>query len=533
MSSAGLMDITGHGASRSESQANIDVLSHNAAERAKRLRRFEDVGLSRTHNGFYYISHYFPIRAQSEVSAAEAERLLASVDSTGGFETYMHFPFCEVLCTFCHFFKERSKAEVGPREDTALSALEHEIDLYGSILGKIDAHSLQMGGGTPSLMSNAGLKRILKFVHQRLSFDSTAEKKIEIYPKYYDRAELSEKLEILHDYGFTDIVIDLESGNQKTLNVIGRGNSSLEAYCEVVELCVARGFKSIVTALMMGLPHETFESLHRTVETILSIPEVQVVNTFPTIIREGDAIFRHLKKRPQDFADAEGRDAMWMFVRDQFRAHGFSEGPISYQHRPSKRPQQQSEKFECVNLLGFGPSAFAYWNGPDWAAQCFNFCNLHDYYERLEKNELPLWRAGVMGQEERSRRKIIFGLANCKTENLNAIEERFGISVDQVFGKMLNGLLELGLIELDVSGGGIHYTEEGLCRLEEISYFFGSDYVNDIVARPIPIENPHQADLRRFNFYPYVEPDARARFRRFVENQPSAFMQRLVELQPH
>src|SRR6185369_12562185 len=124
------------------------------------------------------------------------------------------------------------------------------------------------------------------------------------------------------------------------------------------------------------------------------------------------------------------------------------------------------------------PSAFGYWNGDDWAAQCFNYANLPDYYRRIDKGELPLWRAGVMDNNDRARRKLIFGLANCKTEDLTVIEKRFGVSVDELFGRELNAIYDKGLIEIDKSGRGVYYTEAGLSRLEEISYFFGSDAVN-------------------------------------------------------
>lgn len=499
----------------------------SATEKARRLRRFDPIGLNRTLHGYYYIAHYFPLRAQDEITAEDADKLLAKVDVSQGFEAYIHFPFCEVICSFCHFMKELGGASLGEKENDILGAVEKEIEMYASRLGTINAHSLQLGGGTPSLMSNAGLRRILGVVNKHFRFDASAEKKIELFPKHYDAKELREKLAILKDHGFTDIVIDLESGNPQSLKTIGRGITSLEAYLEVVEESTNAGFTSIVTALMMGLPHETFDSLEATVQTLLKVPEVQVVNTFPTIIREPDPIFRQCQQRPDWFPSAEMRDAMWIMTRDLFREAGFREGPISYLHSPSKRPQQQSDKFECVNLIAFGPSAFGYWNGEDWSAQCFNHCNLDDYYRRIRQNQLPLWRAGVADNTERARRKLIFGLANCKTENLVELERRFGISVDDTFGQMLNGLYEQGLIRIDKTGHGVYYTEEGLCRLEEISYFFGSDWVNQRANLPVSPTDPHHDELLRHHYYPAIRPEDEASFKSFVEQHPNDFMRKL------
>lgn len=496
----------------------------SATEKVKSLRRLETHGLTRTHTGYYYIAHYYPLRAMRDVSAREA-LTLAEQMAGNSFETYLHFPFCEVKCSFCHFHKDLAGADFDSREETYLRLVKREMELYQQVLGRIPARSFYIGGGTPSLMSNRRLSEVLFTVQQRLEIMADAEVKFELFPKDYSERELTEKLRILRGFGVTDLVIDLESGNQASLDYVGRRMTSLNAYLRLVKRVVDFGFDSIVTALMPGLPHETFESLEQTLEHLCAIPQVKVINTFPLIIRKPDPVHHQFLRNREDFPTALQRDAMWIFARDYLRARGFTEWPISYLHRPGKRPAQQADKFECVNLLGFGTSAFGYWNGDDWATQHFNFCNREDYARRVNAGELPLWRVGLLNQEERARRKLIFGLANCKTENLFALEERFGISVDAVFGKVLNALLELGLIEIKPSEG-VTYTEDGLCRLEEISYFLGSDFVKDACAKPIPRARWQREKLSH-HYYVRIPKMHRRRFEAFIAEQPCEFMRKV------
>jgi oxygen-independent coproporphyrinogen-3 oxidase len=509
-------------------QADLDARIAGTEPMLEQLATLEQYGLRRTFHGFYYISHYYPLRAMSPVTAAEAERAVGSL-AGASFETYIHFPYCEYLCSFCHFYKKPTgTGSLLGREDAALRRVEAELALYHRILGApLDARSLQIGGGTPSLISNTRLAELLRNVRAHMSLRDDAEIKIEIYPQDYEERELREKLRILRDFGFTDLVIDLESGNKQTLDYIVRPRSSLDAYLRLVDTCVEEGHTSIITALMAGLPHETYESLDRTLQTLMAIDEVKVLNVFPVIMRETDAISAQFRRDPGVFPDARERDRMWLFARNTLRDRGYVEGPISYLHHPSVRPAQQSDKFECVNLLGLGASGFGYLNGDDWAAQYFNFCNERDYARRVDAGEPAIWRMGVYDQAERARRKVIFGLANVKTENLFEIEGRYGVSLDEIYGKTFNALLMLDLIELDRPGRGVRYTEAGLSRLEEITYFLQSVYARDRCDELPAQDDPHRKELINQHYAVTMPAEDRVRFEAFVDAQPGEFMYRL------
>lgn len=490
-----------------------------------RISELEEVGIRRTQTGYYYIVHYPPLRAMDPVEEGVKNKFVRSITDTQ-FETYVHFPFCEIKCTFCHFYKELGSADFTEKQEELVSGIERELEMYTSILGRIPARSFYIGGGTPSLMSCNTLQRLLELIERHLEIQPGAELKFEIFPKEYPSEKIDEMLCILKDFGFTDIVIDLESGNQESLKRVGRGISSLEAYMDLVDRCISHGFSSIVTGLIIGLPHETKESLAETITTLTSISEVKVVNTFPLITRPPDPIHAQLQKNPEIFHSAESRDELWIFARRLLKEHGFVEGPISYLHRPEKRPDQQQEKFECVNLLGFGPSSFGYVNGEDWAAQYFNFCNRRDYYDRIDDGEIPIWRAGFLDQAERARRKLIFGLANCKPEPLFDIERRFGVSIDELLGQELNALHDLGLIELHPDSGSISYTEKGLCRLEEISYFLGSDCVKDKCDEEIE-NDKHRRELMKHHYYIDIDEKDRRKFESFASTKSTSFTRKL------
>lgn len=508
----------------------VTTLISEAQQKSEALVRLEPFGIRRTLNGFYYISHYYPLRAMDNISPTKVNEIVNSLKGAK-FETYIHFPYCEQICTFCHFYKNiNGKIGFEIKEDVALQAVEKEMRMHLELHGeKLRARSLQIGGGSPSLISNTRLSKLLNVVSECIQIDEGGEVKIEIYPKYYAHGELEEKLRILKDFGFTDIVIDLETGNQQSLDFLNRKNSSFDAYKDNIEKIIDAGFESIISALIIGVPFESFDSLISTLDYMISVPQIKVINTFPLIVRETDPIHNHIIRSTESRITSRSRDTMCIFVRDYLRLHGYSEGPIAYFHPANYRPRQQAEKFECVNLIGFGTSAFGYLNGENWAGQYFNFCNQHDYMESLDRNEFPVWKIGVYGQEERARRKVIFGLANVKTENLIDIEKQYGVSIDEIYGKTFNALLSLGLIEIDKKELGIRYTDTGLYRLEEIMYFLSSKFVkdrNDTLPDKV-VDKDKYKELINQHYFVTIPKSDREMFEALEDKQESEFMHKL------
>lgn len=492
------------------------------------IKELEAFGIARLLHGFYYISHYYPLRAMKSVNQTDIRQRLRDLEEPQ-FEVYYHFPFCEQICGFCHFYKQVKGHDFDIKEKQIIDSVLKETRMYNDIFGqKVEARTIQFGGGTPSVMSNPRLMEFLEELNRHLIIRPGAEIKFEIFPKEYHENELDEKLTILKDFGVTDIVVDLESGNKRTLDYINRKSSSMESYLKVVNRIISKGFKNIITALMVGLPFETLDSLEKTIDTLISIPEITVVNTFPTIWRPSDGMaFKTFKDRT-GFVSADDRDLQMMFARNKLRRHSFIEGPIAFFRRGVKESRQQFDKFECVNLLGFGVGSFGYLNGNGWASQYYNYCNWEDYIRRIDAGKFPVWRMGVADQSERARRKLIFGMANVKSENLKEIEQRFGVSIDDLCGRELNALLKLGLIEIDREAKGVRFTDYGLMRLEEIQYFLSSNYVKDCCDMPVDRSEKHYKELINQHYYPTIPLVHRQLFERFASTQQKGFMQTLA-----
>ena len=78
---------------------------------------------------------------------------------------YVHVPFCEVKCAYCHFAIDPRRPGAD-REGRYLSALLAEMEASPSA----PADTLYVGGGTPTVMSAASLARVVDTAWRRFEW---------------------------------------------------------------------------------------------------------------------------------------------------------------------------------------------------------------------------------------------------------------------------------------------------------------------------------------------------------------------------
>ncbi len=125
---------------------------------------------------------------------------------------YVHIPFCKSICSYCDFTKVFYSFLY---EEKYLDSLFNEIKLEKPNRCK----TIYIGGGTPSVLSNNGLERLLGFLSNYL--EQEYEFTIEVNPETIDE----EKVKIFKKYGINRVSIGVESFNNDMLVFLGRKHS--------------------------------------------------------------------------------------------------------------------------------------------------------------------------------------------------------------------------------------------------------------------------------------------------------------------
>jgi oxygen-independent coproporphyrinogen-3 oxidase len=170
---------------------------------------------------------------------------------------YLHVPFCRDLCWYCacHTRPTRSDARI-LRYAAALEAeaalLEQALPPHGGV-----SH-LHFGGGTPTMLGVAGLRRLVPMLRRRFSIRPDAELAIELDPRVLT-AEMADTLGAL---GFTRASLGVQDVAPEVQALIGRPQQA-----EMVELAMQRlraaGIAAVNLDLMYGLPGQSVAHVER------------------------------------------------------------------------------------------------------------------------------------------------------------------------------------------------------------------------------------------------------------------------------
>jgi len=189
------------------------------------------------------------------------------VDSPVGL--YLSVPFCKAKCSFCNF---ASDAFGVSRLDAYIDRLCADIraarataEQIGASLGR-HADSVYFGGGTPSLLSAAQLRKIFAAVRAQFDIVDDAEMTLECAPGQL----ADEALEELLRQGVNRISLGVQSFVDRESQAVGRLHTGAMCEAEIARLRTT-GVHEIGVDLIAGLPHQTntswLESVTRAVES--------------------------------------------------------------------------------------------------------------------------------------------------------------------------------------------------------------------------------------------------------------------------
>ena len=321
---------------------------------------------------------------------------------------YIHIPFCKSICSYCDFCKFIYH---GPWIEKYLNALENEMKnrYNGEIM-----HTIYIGGGTPSVLINQDLERLLTIIKNNVNMSDDLEYTIECNLNDIDE----QLLETLKKYGINRLSIGIESFNPKKLEFMERSHTFEEAE-EKINLARSKGFDNINVDLIYGIPGESVKELKKDLALFLKL-KPDHISTYSLIIEDNTKIaLKGIQPISEDL-DAK----MYEYICGELDDKGYEHYEISNFCLNQKYSRHNLNCWDNKEYYGFGVGASGYTFGVRYD----NTKSLTSYFEGNY-----LLSEKVLSKEEIIDNELMLGLRKIKGIYLPDFYKKYNKNIQDIY----------------------------------------------------------------------------------------------------
>jgi oxygen-independent coproporphyrinogen-3 oxidase len=210
--------------------------------------------------------------------------------------------------------------------------------------------TLYFGGGTPSMLSPAHLRRLLGGLGEILDLTTLDEVTLEANPATFDLG----KAELFLELGIRRVSLGIQSFASHVLQTLGREHDPGQA-AESVRLLRRAGMPSVNIDLMFSVPGLSLDDWRRTLETALAL-EPDHLSAYNLTYEEDTAFFDGLRHGELDL-DEDRDAAQFHLAHELLTRAGFDHYETSNYARPGHHSTHNRGYWRGEDYLGLGPSA--------------------------------------------------------------------------------------------------------------------------------------------------------------------------------
>ncbi|MDD2764549.1 MAG: oxygen-independent coproporphyrinogen III oxidase [Opitutaceae bacterium] len=377
-------------------------------------------------------------------------------EATRPLSLYFHLPFCETLCWFCG-----CTTVITLKRDAAsiyLDHLEKELALVQPLVHPSRrVAQMHFGGGTPTFLPPAVIRRLGEAIHARFKFAEDSENSVEVDPRRITR----DHVRAFRELGCNRASLGVQDTNPVVQQAVHRVQP-MEVTRQAFDWMRTEGYRSISVDLIFGLPHQTADSFARTIDEVLTLqPDRLAVFSYAHVpwIKPSQRIFEKQANLPSTeeklkmLATAVRRltAAGMVYIGMDHSARADDELAVAQREGTLQRNFQGYSTHAGASIYGFGMSSIS--QTEDSYRQ--NLKELPDYYAALDAGRLPIERGLLLSEEDRIRRQVIMRIMCDRRVHYADLSQRLGVDFRTHFAREIELLADL---EAD---GLLHRSREG------------------------------------------------------------------------
>ena len=354
---------------------------------------------------------------------------------------YLHIPFCKKKCNYCDFcsFPDQSQEVV----DAYVARLCRDLTDASASAKAYTVDSIYIGGGTPTILTQAQFETIWRALHDSFSFAEDCEFTVECNPA----TGSFELFKTLREIGVNRISMGLQSIHQNELSALGRIHGFAEFQKTLDELQKA-GFSNIGADLMFGIPHQSVDSYLKTLRTVAALPLTHL-SCYNLILEEGTPFWKAQNDLPLPGEDEERK--MYLSGVELLEQHGFLQYEISNFAKAGYRSRHNLKYWNLDPFLGFGLAAYSDFGG-------VRSGNSRDLAAYLRGEDITAERE-ALSKQDRANEYVMLKMRTTDGLSVKLMEEEYGDAFAENVAAKLDGSIARGLVR--ATKEGYAFTKEG------------------------------------------------------------------------
>jgi oxygen-independent coproporphyrinogen-3 oxidase len=333
----------------------------------------------------------------------------------------VHVPFCERRCGYCAF----ATVAVGEQLDETvadryLAGIEAELATRGTAIPaeRGPASTVYLGGGTPTMLDEDRMARLLGSVGDRVPLADDVEITVESNPD----GLAPDQLESLRRAGVNRISFGLQSVQPRVLALLDRTHDPALAL-DAVRQARAVGFEHVGLDLILGTPGETASDVERSVLAAID-SGVDHVSAYALSVEPGTKLAARVRAGELPAPSDDDAAARYLRADELLGAAGFEWYELSnWARSPSARSRHNLLYWRNHDWWGLGPSAHSHVAGRRW----WNHAGLEPWAEALEQGRSPVAGSEQPDADGRRLERVMLGIRLAEGLALSDVADAEGL----------------------------------------------------------------------------------------------------------
>ena len=445
---------------------------------SKQLPAFDEAIINKYNRSGPRYTSYPTALEFSPIADGLETKILQNREARAPLSLYFHIPFCRHLCYYCACNKiiTKKNSDSGDYLQYLIAEIKHKRRLLSAPEGssKPLVKQLHLGGGTPTFLRDEEMVQLWEFLQTQFEFlpEDKGDYSIEIDPR-----ELSEDtLKVLRGLGFNRISLGVQDLDETVQIAVNRVHSA-ELIENVLNEARELGFHSINIDLIYGLPHQTPDTLDKTVQRIIEMSPDRLSVFNYAHLPERFKAQRQIKD--EDLPSPAAKLTMLGNTINTLSTAGYQYIGIDHFAKPddelavAQREGKLHRNFQGYtimgdcDLLGFGVSSISQIANANTRYILQNDTDLQTYQASIDAAQsnltiMPAVKVIKTSIKDRLREYVIMNLLCHDYIDFKDVNQKFGIDAITYF---IDEIAQLGAMQgdrlIDMDAAGIRVLPRG------------------------------------------------------------------------